>query len=357
MRKMMHDHPFWARLLFATVLVTAATFAQGQGGSGLSNYGGSGAFAGTLGASFQDVTEIPAPANPGGGVDRLYTDSTSHLLTCLRSSGANCFSTAAVWSAMTNGAGNLSITPGGTSIFNATTGVAQFFAWKNTTAALVGASQSSPVLALCGTEWHAAASVEGCLTFQFIPGTGTDAASSINFAHSGSATGSVTTVFPGPVAAGAAGGAGGAFDLPEGTAYPAASAHDNCYADSTIHGIKCSYNNGAFVALNLVTPFPASASSVTLVGPSEFFTCSTTCTITAPTPVAGYQFCIRNDDNVATVITLAALSGIQFENTARTSYKTANTSLVSGGAVTDQVCIVGKDATHYQVFSFTGTWI
>jgi len=102
--------------------------------------------------------------------------------------------------------------------------------------------------------------------------------------------------------------------------------------------------------------FPASAASATLAGPYQLFTCSTTCTVTPPTPVAGYQFCIRNDDNVATVITLAALPGIQYEVTARTSYKSANTSIVSGGTATDQICIVGKDSTHYQVWSFTGTW-
>jgi hypothetical protein len=52
--------------------------------------GGSGAFSGGLGASFQDATEISAPANPAAGNDRLYLSSATHLLACLTSSGANC---------------------------------------------------------------------------------------------------------------------------------------------------------------------------------------------------------------------------------------------------------------------------
>jgi hypothetical protein len=54
------------------------------------NGGGSGAFSGGLGTSFQDATEIAAPANPGAGNDRLYLSSATHLLACLTSSGASC---------------------------------------------------------------------------------------------------------------------------------------------------------------------------------------------------------------------------------------------------------------------------
>lgn len=50
----------------------------------------SGAFSGGLGASYQDVTEIAAPSNPASGNDRLYTNSSTHLLACLTSSGGSC---------------------------------------------------------------------------------------------------------------------------------------------------------------------------------------------------------------------------------------------------------------------------
>jgi hypothetical protein len=54
------------------------------------NVGGSGAFSGGLGTSFQDASEIAAPANPTAGNDRLYLSSSTHLLACLTSGGANC---------------------------------------------------------------------------------------------------------------------------------------------------------------------------------------------------------------------------------------------------------------------------
>jgi hypothetical protein len=103
-------------------------------------------------------------------------------------------------------------------------------------------------------------------------------------------------------------------------------------------------------------PLPTPGSGATLSGPRSYYVCTTTCSVTLPTPAAGYEMCVMNDDNVSTVITLAAISGVQFENTARTSYKTANTSIVSGGAVGDKICYLGRDATHWLVASFVGTW-
>ena len=104
------------------------------------------------------------------------------------------------------------------------------------------------------------------------------------------------------------------------------------------------------------TPLPTPGSGATLAAPRSYYVCTTTCSVTLPTPAAGYEFCVLNDDNVSTVITFAAISGVQFENTARTSYKTANTSIVSGGAAGDKLCVLGRDSTHYLVASYVGTW-
>lgn len=89
-----------------------------------------------------------------------------------------------------------------------------------------------------------------------------------------------------------------------------------------------------------------------------YFECTGTCTITMPVPAAGKQYCVRNANNVATVITFAAIgSSSRYENTASTAYGTAGTgTLVSGGAVGDKICLVGFDSTHYNVYSFNGTW-
>jgi hypothetical protein len=90
----------------------------------------------------------------------------------------------------------------------------------------------------------------------------------------------------------------------------------------------------------------------------QIFECTGTCTITLPVPSAGLQFCVRNANNISTVITFAAIgSSAMYENTAFTAYGTAGTgTLVSGGAAGDKMCLVGKDSTHYDIYAFNGTW-
>lgn len=108
------------------------------------------------------------------------------------------------------------------------------------------------------------------------------------------------------------------------------------------------------LAVNLPTP----GSTCTFSGGATVCVCTTTCTITVPVPAAGYQFCAMNDDNVSTVITMSAIgSSGRYENQARTAYGTATTgTLVSGGAVKDFACILGRDSTHYLFASGGGTW-
>ena len=76
-----------------------------------------------------------------------------------------------------------------------------------------------------------------------------------------------------------------------------------------------------------------------------------------PAPAVGAQFCVRNAPGSATVITLNALgSGNYYELTSHAGWGTANHSLVSSGAATDAICLVGYDANHYEIFSFTNAW-
>ena len=115
----------------------------------------------------------------------------------------------------------------------------------------------------------------------------------------------------------------------------------------------------AAITQTMVAPATlATGTSVSLTAPRQYYVCTGTCAVTPPVPAAGYEFCILADDNVAAVITLAALgSSARYEATARTSYGTAGTgTFVSGGAVGDKVCLVGRDTTHYLTASFTGTW-
>lgn len=106
-------------------------------------------------------------------------------------------------------------------------------------------------------------------------------------------------------------------------------------------------------------PSPTAGTSISLTsGIAQFFICTGTCTVTPPVPAAGAQYCVYNDNNVATVITLAAIgSSARYENTARTAYGTAGTgTFISGGAVKDSVCIVFRDSTHYSTLSSNGSW-
>jgi hypothetical protein len=106
-----------------------------------------------------------------------------------------------------------------------------------------------------------------------------------------------------------------------------------------------------------VTPL-TTGTSVSLSAPRGYFVCTGTCTITLPVPAAGDEFCVRNDNNIATVITFNNPgSSVQFEKTTYASYGTATSgTAVSGGAVGDKLCLVGRDATHYLVGSYLGTW-
>lgn len=66
---------------------------------------------------------------------------------------------------------------------------------KNTTAAVVGTSQGSPILALCGRAFHGSADVEDCMTLKDLPGNGNDAVVAFTIGHTGTSTGVVQTLF------------------------------------------------------------------------------------------------------------------------------------------------------------------
>ena len=128
-------------------------------------------------------------------------------------------------------------------------------------------------------------------------------------------------------------------------------------AGGTPSALVCTNCTGVPNAAVAATPL-ATGTSVSLTAPREYYVCTSTCNITPPVPAAGYEFCLMNDDNVSTKITLVALgSSASYEVTARTSYGTAGTgTAVSGGAIGDKICIVGRDSTHYLTTSYTGSW-
>ena len=109
------------------------------------------------------------------------------------------------------------------------------------------------------------------------------------------------------------------------------------------------------------TPAIIAGTTHTMTAPREYFLCSTatTCSVTLPVPAAGYEFCIRSDNNVSTAITLAAITSpanVYYEKPDRTGWGTAGHSIASGPAVNNQICLIGYDSTHYAIMSSVGTW-
>lgn len=115
---------------------------------------------------------------------------------------------------------------------------------------------------------------------------------------------------------------------------------------------------GGFVTFGTTQPAPLTiGTSGSITGSYGYYVCTSTCSITLPAPAAGDQFCIRNDSAATTVITIAAITSVQFERTTFNGYGTATTgTMVSGGALGDKICLVGRDATHYLVGTYIGTW-
>ncbi len=122
---------------------------------------------------------------------------TSASTTCTLTDAGVVAATVNVWSSLTAPSGNLALSNGtNTSIFSGTAATNQFFAFKNTTAAVVGTSQGSPVVSLCGRAFHGSADVEDCMTLKELPGNGNDAAIAFTIGHTGTSTGTVSLTAP-----------------------------------------------------------------------------------------------------------------------------------------------------------------
>lgn len=80
--------------------------------------------------------------------------------------------------------------------------------------------------------------------------------------------------------------------------------------------------------------------------------------VPTPTSIGGNDYCFKQANAGTSTIAVVpvASSGVMLEKTDGTAYCTANYKLVSGGANTDKLCLTALDATHYDVFSYTGNW-
>lgn len=367
------------------------------------------------------VGDIYEATNATAGQNWYFCTATNTWTQQLNTGGS-----AGAWSAITNPSGNLALSmAGNTSIFSTTTALSELFGWENTTAAVVGTSQGSPIPLVCGTGFHSSASVKVCAGWGLLPGNGNDAAITVNHLVTTTSTGPITDQFSGGLASGSDGVHAAIVSLLGNTTAPAlpsntfsflgpnsasftafswqpptaengsagiahlgaASSHISALTvsqivaaditNATITGTQIASSvalagspttttqtakdNSTKIATTAyvdATTGLTAGTSVTLAAPRQYFVCTGACTITVPVPAAGDEFCVMNDDNIATVITLSAIgSSARYENTARTAYGTAGTgTFVSSGAAGDKVCLLGRDATHYLTASFNGTW-
>lgn len=198
-------------------------------------------------------------------------------------SGVLTNTTGYVWNNLANPSGALGLTMGSnTSIFNTTTALAQMFAWKNTTAAVVGTSQGSPVISTCGTAFHGSASVEDCMTISELPGNGNDATITQTIGHTGTSTGPVVTAFPGSIGVGTSppactAGTAGSLCFTEGTAFTNVSGTAGIYPDSTAHEFLAK-TNGASGAGVMIRSQP---SPISLTAQTAAITTATLCAASA----------------------------------------------------------------------------
>ena len=113
------------------------------------------------------------------------------------------------------------------------------------------------------------------------------------------------------------------------------------------------YDNGSTWTSLIPTGAPAVYGSGTITVPSGnavIIGCTSTCAIPVPVPVAGYQICVKNIAGVSTVITLNALaSSALYPKPDDSGYGNTSSTMVSTAAAGNKVCLIGRDATHYEL--------
>lgn len=127
------------------------------------------------------VTAVgPGRATINAGTNVTESGTPANLT--INSSGGGGSS---AWSSLANPTANLVLSMGGfTTTFNQTSAVD--WIWANTTAATSGASASSPFFELEGNYWNGSASATDSWTMQDVVASGTNGASTLTFAHTGS---------------------------------------------------------------------------------------------------------------------------------------------------------------------------
>jgi hypothetical protein len=148
-------------------------------------------------------------------------------------------------------------------------------------------------------------------------------------------------------------GASGAFTAAQPAASDLSNGVSGTGAVCLASGSACSGGGGG-------PTLTTGSGSASPTGSSIIYVCTSTCSISLPTPAAGSQACVQNDAAVSTVITIATITGVFFQKAVApgtaNGYGSTGGTATSGGAVGDMICFVGRDTTHYLTPSFGGTW-
>jgi len=125
----------------------------------------------------------------------------------------------------------------------------------------------------------------------------------------------------------------------------------------TLTGAAPNADTTGLTAANVPAPTTiVSSGAISVTTKNTYVICTGACQVTLPVAAAGIQACVRNAPGSATVAQLVLRTNQYYELTDHTAWATVSQRMVSGGAATDSICVVGYDATHYATFSHTGTW-
>jgi len=233
----------------------------------------------------------------------IYSDNTNYFSRCAATqlvAGTNITFTrtangltiastgggASTWNAITNPSGNLALTMG-TNLSEWDYATALANAWKitNNTAATVTTPQSSPTIKpVCGQEWTGAgASTEGCLQLQYVPGTGLNVQSTVQYTNTSSSTnGNLGHVFSGKLYTATSSGAynvntqGNRVAVMDTSGFQAGSGSRGLYFANTANvdagGIDAGYTRVAAGLLGVSNGSAGDSSGLLLSGNKVFVT-------------------------------------------------------------------------------------
>lgn len=324
--------------------VNSGAIAAARGGTAIDTSASTGV--GQVAAGTWSVST--ALANGTTATTQTVGDNTTKLATTafvLANAGG-----APAWSSITAPSGNLALSmSSNTSIFSTTTALSELFGWENTTAAVVGTSQGSPIPLVCGTGFHSSASVKVCAGWGLLPGNGNDAAITVNHLVTTTSTGQITDQFSGGVAAGSDGVHPAYFDFIGNTTAPTiASNHFQLVGPNattfTAYGLQFSTTNPAANQLMAVGAPVSGVAPVTYVSSARgisftmgdptgsALTTSEVAYVTVPFACTIAAYNILVDAGTITLKTWKIATGTAIPTSAN-SISTSGVSISSGTAI------------------------